>query len=67
MNDEKNRWQVYTYIYIEPSMNNENIRILGGKFEPVGKVPLVAMCGHVRAQGRDETRVASFVAWARKV
>ena len=48
-------------------MNNENIRILGGKFEPVGKVPLVAVCGHVRAQGRDETRVASFVAWARKV
>ena len=44
-----------------------NTRIIGGKFEVVGKVPLVAVCGHVRAQGRDETRVASFVARARKV
>ena len=59
MNDEKIGGK------FEPSMNNENIRILGGKFEPVGKVPLVAVCGHVRAQGRDETRVASFVALAR--
>ena len=44
-----------------------NTRIIGGKFGLVGKLPLVVVCGHVRAQGRDETRVASFVAQARKV